>query len=136
MAPTKRTVTSSTPRRSGSTLPPGYAEDASQPLMLRYEASLPRLPVPPLESTCAKYLESVRPHVTDEQFAKTSKAVESFLTSPMAADLQKRLQARAAEPEIKNWLADWWNDVAYMAYRDPVVVYVRCVAFCLAVTGS
>jgi len=21
-------------------------------------------------------------------------------------------------------LADWWNDAAYMGYRDPVVVYV------------
>lgn len=25
---------------------------------------------------------------------------------------------------MDNWLADWWDDVAYMAYRDPVVVYV------------
>lgn len=42
----------------------------------------------------------------------------------MGRRLQERLQARAADPDIKNWLADWWNDVAYMAYRDPVVVYV------------
>jgi len=42
----------------------------------------------------------------------------------MGKDLQKRLQDRAAQPDVKNWLADWWNDVAYMAYRDPVVVYV------------
>jgi carnitine O-acetyltransferase len=23
-----------------------------------------------------------------------------------------------------NWLSEWWNDAAYMAYRDPVVVFV------------
>ncbi|KAI0248595.1 hypothetical protein BJV78DRAFT_1363456 [Lactifluus subvellereus] len=36
--------------------------------------------------------------------------------------LQRRLEARAAERGTVNWLADWWNEVAYMAYRDPVVV--------------
>lgn len=92
--------------------------------MLRYEAALPRLPVPPLESTCSKYLDTVRPHLTDAQFAKTKESVKNFLASPLAHDLQERLKARAADPSIKNWLADWWNDVAYMAYRDPVVVYV------------
>ena len=25
---------------------------------------------------------------------------------------------------MRNWLADWWNETAYMGYRDPVVVYV------------
>ena len=23
-----------------------------------------------------------------------------------------------------SWLAEWWNEVAYMGYRDPVVVFV------------
>ena len=23
-----------------------------------------------------------------------------------------------------NWLADWWNEAAYIAYREPVVVNV------------
>jgi carnitine O-acetyltransferase len=50
--------------------------------------------------------------------------VKAFLASPLVAELQKRLEERAANPDIKNWLADWWNDVAYMAYRDPVVVNV------------
>jgi carnitine O-acetyltransferase len=92
--------------------------------MLRFEASLPRLPVPPLSSTTAKYLETVRPHLSDAEYSKTQDAVKAFMDSPLAHDLQKRLEARAADPNMKNWLADWWNDVAYMAYRDPVVVYV------------
>ena len=50
--------------------------------------------------------------------------MKEFLESGQAAELQKRLEARAASPDMKNWLADWWNDAAYMAYRDPVVVYV------------
>lgn len=32
--------------------------------------------------------------------------------------------ARAADPKIKNWLAEWWNNAAYLGYRDPVIPYV------------
>lgn len=92
--------------------------------MLRFQASLPRLPVPSLSETAKKYLESVRPHVTDAEYAKTQSAVETFVASPQATELQKRLEVRAADPNVKNWLADWWNDLAYMGYRDPVVVFV------------
>ena len=92
--------------------------------MLRFEASLPRLPVPPLTSTTAKYLETVQPHLTPAQYATTQAAVQSFLDSEQSKVLQARLEERARDPDVKNWLADWWNDVAYMAYRDPVVVYV------------
>lgn len=37
--------------------------------------------------------------------------------------MQKRLQERA-ERVGDNWLSEWWNDAAYMGYRDPVVVFV------------
>ena len=105
-------------------LPPGYAIDPAETPMLRYQASLPKLPVPTLESTCAKYLQSVEPLLTPDDFAKTQSSVSSFLASPLAAELQSRLIDRAAQPETLNWLSDWWNDVAYMSYRDPVVVNV------------
>ncbi|KAK7690110.1 hypothetical protein QCA50_006758 [Cerrena zonata] len=104
--------------------PPGYAIDPTQGPMLRFEASLPRLPVPTLSSTAAKYLESVQPHLTPAEFSTTQSVVQSFLNSEQSKVLQERLQARAADPSNKSWLSDWWNDVAYMGYRDPVVVFV------------
>lgn len=114
------------PRRATTipALPPTYAEDPSAPPMLRYQASLPRLPVPPLESTCAKYLETVQPLLTPEEYSKTTQAVASFLSSPLAAELQQRLKDRAAAPETTSWLIKWWNDAAYLGFRDPVVVNV------------
>lgn len=116
----------STPRSSSEAEvpPPGYVIDKSAGPMLRYEASLPRLPVPTLSSTVFKYLETVRPHVSTSAYNQTESIVKAFLISPQAAELQKRLEARAADPETKNWLSDWWNDAAYMGYRDPVVVFV------------
>ncbi|KAH9042175.1 acyltransferase ChoActase/COT/CPT [Lactarius pseudohatsudake] len=109
---------------SSSGLPEGYRADPKQNPMLRYQASLPHLPVPPLSSTLAKYLETIRPHLTSAEYARSEAAVREFGASPRAAELQRRLEARAVEPGTANWIADWWNDAAYMAYRDPVVVFV------------
>ena len=39
------------------------------------------------------------------------------------AELQKRLIHRK-DTLPQSWLIDWWNDAAYFAYRDPVVVNV------------
>ena len=39
--------------------------------MFSVQYSLPHLPVPPLQQTMDKYLRSVRPLVTDEEFAST-----------------------------------------------------------------
>ncbi|KAJ7643971.1 acyltransferase ChoActase/COT/CPT [Roridomyces roridus] len=112
-------------RKTSTEVPPkGYAIDPTAGPMLRFQASLPRLPVPTLASTAAKYLESTRPHLTSAEFARTEAAVNDFVSSPLAAQLQERLQARAAEPGMLSWLSEWWNDVAYMGYRDPVVVFV------------
>lgn len=117
-----RSLKTSAPRRND--VPPGYAVDPSAGPMLRFEASLPQLPVPPLTSTLSKYLESVKPHLTPAEFSQTEAAVDKFLKSPLSKELQERLQERAAQPGIRNWISEWWNDVAYMAYRDPVVVFV------------
>ncbi|KAG1776190.1 acyltransferase ChoActase/COT/CPT [Suillus placidus] len=119
---TKRNFKSSASKKSD--IPEGYAVDPTAGNMLRFQASLPRLPVPALSSTVHKYLETIRPLLTDAEYAKSQATAQEFLRSPQAAELQKRLEARATDPSIKNWIADWWNDAAYMGYRDPVVVYV------------
>jgi len=119
---TKRNFKSNAPNKSN--IPEGYVVDPTAGKMLQFQESLPRLPVPALSSTVHKYLETIRPLVTDAEYAKSQATAQEFLNSPLAAELQKRLEARAADPSIKNWLSDWWNDVAYMSYRDPVVVYV------------
>jgi carnitine O-acetyltransferase len=31
---------------------------------------------------------------------------------------------RREDPSTKNWIYEWWNEAAYLAYRDPVVPYV------------
>lgn len=43
--------------------------------MFSVQDSLPKLPVPALEQTLQKYLRSVRPVLTDEEYAKTQKVI-------------------------------------------------------------
>lgn len=93
--------------------------------MLRFQDSLPRLPVPTLEETAARYVKSIHPLLSPAEFAASKKAVDEFIKPGGAGEkLQKKLVARREDPKIKNWLYEWWNDAAYLSYRDPVVPYV------------
>lgn len=80
----------------------------------------PPLPVPPLEQTLVKYLDTVRPLVNNEQFQNTKKAVERFKQNE-GPKLQNLLLQRAKEKD--SWLSEWWLHCAYLGYRLPVVVH-------------
>ncbi|KKY27587.1 putative carnitine acetyl transferase [Phaeomoniella chlamydospora] len=112
-------------RRKASSVPEGYREDLSKGAMLRFEDSLPKLPVPPLEETAKRYLRSVHPLLSAEEYKNTEQAVnEALKPDSLVQTLQKRLTAHREDPKRKNWIIDWWNEAAYLAYRDPVVPYV------------
>lgn len=93
--------------------------------MLRFQESLPRLPVPTLQETADRYVKSVHPLLSASEFESTKSTVSEFIKpGGIGEELQKKLLAKAADPNVKNWLSDWWNHSAYLGYRDPVVPYV------------
>lgn len=100
------------------------AADRAPGKLFEFQSQLPKLPVPSLEETLPKYLRTVEPLLSKEDFAQTKQVVEEFGKSAQGKELQRRLEARAAEPGRQNWLAEWWNDLSYMGYRDPVTPYV------------
>lgn len=103
----------------------GYAEDKSKGAMLRFQDSLPRLPVPSLEETAKRYLKSLQPLLSTSEFATSKAAVEEFVKpGGVGSKLQEKLVAKREDPATRNWIHEWWNDAAYLAYRDPVVPYV------------
>ncbi|KAF9351323.1 Carnitine O-acetyltransferase mitochondrial, partial [Mortierella sp. AD094] len=133
----KNTIKPQQPKILSSMLYRNYTAAASAPTGLvgqpdmtkgplyRYDTALPKLPVPTLAETCARYLKSVRPLLNDKEFAETTAAVAEFQKpGGVGEELQKRLLAKANDPKTVNWLEDWWNDLAYFGYRDPVVIYV------------
>ncbi|KAI9901488.1 hypothetical protein N3K66_003305 [Trichothecium roseum] len=112
-------------KRNSSSVPQGYAEDKSRGPMLRFQDSLPRLPVPTLEETGKRYLKTLDPLLTREELASSKAAVEEFIRpGGVGAKLQEKLIAKREDPKTKNWIYEWWNDAAYLSYRDPVVPYV------------
>ncbi|RLV93216.1 Carnitine O-acetyltransferase mitochondrial [Spathaspora sp. JA1] len=91
--------------------------------LYKFQSQLPKLPVPALKDTAAKYLKSVEPFLSPAQLAETTAKVEDFVKS---GGVGETLQARLTEfaKGKDNWLAEFWDDYAYMSYRDPVVPYV------------
>lgn len=87
----------------------------------KLQSQLPKLPVPTLQESAAKYLKSVQPFLSQEQYGETSLKVESFVKG-VGPKLQGKLEEYATKQD--NWLALWWDDYAYLSYRDPVVPYV------------
>ena len=91
--------------------------------MFKFQSQLPKLPVPSLEETSAKYLKTVEPFLNQEQLESTKEKVAEFVKAGGAGEiLQARLNQFATDKD--NWLAEFWDDYAYMSYRDPVVPYV------------
>ena len=93
--------------------------------MYRFEDALPRLPVPTLQETAARYLKSAHPLLSTTEYAATARAVEDFIKAGGVGEkLQERLVARRNDPQYRSWLHDWWTDAAYPTYREPIIPYV------------
>ncbi|KAH6953260.1 acyltransferase ChoActase/COT/CPT [Fusarium avenaceum] len=117
MAPTKRA--------NSSAASSGYVENKSKGPMLRWQDSLPRLPVPTLEETAKRYLKSLHPLLSPSEYEASKKAIDEFVRpGGIGSKLQEKLVAKREDPNTKNWIYEWWNDAAYLSYRDPVVPYV------------
>ncbi|KAF9184704.1 Carnitine O-acetyltransferase mitochondrial [Haplosporangium sp. Z 11] len=102
-------------------------------IMDKGQADLPSLPIPPLEQTLSRYLETVRPLTTDQEYTQTVAAVEAFKGAGQVNgqgpgyDLDRRLRehARRCEERGTSWLAEWWDDWAYFSHRDSSTFYVN-----------
>ncbi|XP_027564456.1 carnitine O-palmitoyltransferase 1, muscle isoform-like, partial [Neopelma chrysocephalum] len=68
-----------------------------KPLLYSFQSSLPKLPVPPVEATVARYLESVRPLLDDDKY-KEMEALAKEFQEKTAPRLQRYLR-----------LKSWWT---------------------------
>lgn len=90
------------------------------------QASLPHLPVPPLSATLAKLKDSLRAMaLSEDEYLTSVRRIEEFgKQEGVGETLQKRLEAKRETEEREGgrgqWLEEWWDEVAYMGYRDPV----------------
>ncbi|ODV97482.1 hypothetical protein PACTADRAFT_47393 [Pachysolen tannophilus NRRL Y-2460] len=95
--------------------------------LFQYQDELPALPVPELEESTSLYLKSLKPLYGKnlQDFNKTASIVSDFIKPGGQGELlQQRLLEVAAEKGQRNWLAKWWDNYAYLEYRDPVSPFV------------
>ncbi|XP_054160156.1 carnitine O-palmitoyltransferase 1, liver isoform-like [Oppia nitens] len=90
-----------------------------KPRLYSFQASLPRLPLPPLEQTICRYLESVRPLQSDSQFAETTRLARDFGRG-VGRRFQRYLWLKAWW--ASNYVSDWWEEFVYLRGRAPLVV--------------
>ncbi|XP_030646787.1 carnitine O-palmitoyltransferase 1, muscle isoform [Chanos chanos] len=90
-----------------------------RPLLYSFQASLPRLPVPSVEDTIHRYLESVRPLLDDEQYKQMETVANEFKKDP-APKLQKYLIFKSWW--ATNYVSDWWEEYIYLRGRGPIMV--------------
>nr|XP_014345424.1 PREDICTED: peroxisomal carnitine O-octanoyltransferase [Latimeria chalumnae] len=82
----------------------------------QHQNSLPSLPVPSLDESLKKYLDAVKPFLSDPELQKTTEIVEKFQYG-IGKELHQKLLERAKVR--RNWLEEWWLNTAYLDVRMP-----------------
>jgi hypothetical protein len=83
-----------------------------------YSFGLPKLPVSDLQETLGRLKQSLKPMAwSDSEYAAVENKINAFESSK-GPQLQERLLKRAEE--LPHWLEEWWDDAAYLGYRDSV----------------
>ncbi|CAN9505858.1 unnamed protein product [Ophioblennius macclurei] len=90
-----------------------------KPLLYSYQTSLPHLPVPAINDTLSRYLESVRPLLTDPEYKRMTDLASQF-ESNLGNRLQRYLKLKALW--ATNYVSDWWEEYIYLRSRGPIMV--------------
>lgn len=94
--------------------PPGTTTFAAQ-------STLPKLPVLPLLPTLERLKRTLAPIAHSQaELAEAERKIDAF-GSGIGPELQRRLEAHAQGKP--HWLEEWWDDAAYLSYRDSVRQY-------------
>ena len=93
-------------------------EKAKPGITYAAQDKLPKLPIPDLESSTSKYLESLVPLQTSREQDETRAAVREFLQHE-GQDLQDKLKKYASNKT--SYIEQFWYD-SYLNYDNPVVL--------------
>lgn len=91
-----------------------YLEDHIGGKLYSKQKSIPRLPIPTISDTIAKFLPTALPLANNDEERETLvKACEEF--EGQASGLQQRLiERKEGEMKDSSWLQFWWNTMGYL----------------------
>eukprot|EP00331_Platyophrya_macrostoma_P018113 CAMPEP_0176465746 /NCGR_PEP_ID=MMETSP0127-20121128/37477_1 /TAXON_ID=938130 /ORGANISM="Platyophrya macrostoma, Strain WH" /LENGTH=798 /DNA_ID=CAMNT_0017858775 /DNA_START=95 /DNA_END=2491 /DNA_ORIENTATION=+ len=88
-------------------------------VMLAYQTSLPHLPVPKLQDTTSRYMESMSALLDEKEAAVVKAELDQFLVQE-GPKLQWYLKYKYYLSN--NYIADWWLDFVYLRGRDSLMI--------------
>lgn len=92
-----------------------------------HDDSLPRVPLPSLEDSCARFLRWCAPLLDDEQLAHTRETVDELLApGSRGRELHAELERFDAEPSTHSWLDLFWPS-RYLGRRDRIALNANFV---------
>jgi carnitine O-acetyltransferase len=84
------------------------------------EDTLPRVPLPSLDDTAARFLDWCAPLLTDDERAQTEKALAELVSGP-GRELDAALRTYDATPGVHSWLDAFWRS-RYLGRRDRIAL--------------
>jgi carnitine O-palmitoyltransferase 2 len=90
-----------------------------------YQDSLPRLPIPALGDTCARYLKMVQPLLTAREFAATRIATAEFAEHGVGEELHATLLQRDAAAPHSSFIDAAWSRMYLRDVRAPLPINVN-----------
>lgn len=89
------------------------------PRLYSYQGSLPRLPLPTVQETMKRYLNSVKPLLDDEKYKRMEKLATEF-ENGIGKKLQRYLILKSWWST--NYVSDWWEEYVYLRGRSPLMI--------------
>ncbi|KAG0303987.1 hypothetical protein BGZ98_006057 [Dissophora globulifera] len=105
-----------------------YSTAAPQPAAessFQNQSKVPRLPIPSLAETAARYKKSLLPILNEADLSRAEKAVDEFVKP---GGLGETLQSRLHEMdkiEKNSWLETIWLNKGYLEWREPSMINVN-----------
>ncbi|GMR59760.1 hypothetical protein PMAYCL1PPCAC_29955, partial [Pristionchus mayeri] len=98
------------------------------------QALIPTVRLPAVKETVQKYLRTVKPILSEEEYKEMCELAEDFQKN-LGSELQRKLWQKWLVS--KNYITDWWKEVVYMRYRDSLIKSnVGCSDICFRPTTT
>lgn len=91
-----------------------------KPRLYHCQAALPSLPVPNVRNSVDRWLESVKPICSDEEYIEYNDLANEFVNG-VGPRLQRYVKLKAFLTD--NYVSDWWEQFIYLRSRAPIMGY-------------
>lgn len=89
------------------------------PLLYSFQSALPYLPLPSVKDTCARYLQSVKPILSDSDYENLERQAKSF-EQKEGKVLQSKLVLKRFIST--NYVSEWWERFVYLRSRGSLLI--------------